>query len=345
MARLKIHFDFGWHIVKGDATGLRKQLAAFKPQVYIIENHALPRPASGKNNMLDISFGDVVSCYNKLVERARKNDFDAKQALRNIAKGTLEREALMAGFKEAEHEAIVDSYRLAIFFLETHGEGAHVSQLAQESEAANALALANLFKLQLDRAIAQFTKAIDLAVENYSLREANIKGNLPAIQENLVKTFDRLATADEIRVFVRYGIVHTSLYSAAVGLGIESTQSYDAEGDSTENAATRFLMTRPNSIITDDILLTALFENALASAFLTGTYTLAAREVCVGEPSTGLAYRKAKAYIQGRSNGDLERLFESYRDLELKQAIIHLVVRLVEEGAIAPQQSQQALSL
>lgn len=324
--RLKLHFDFGWHIGKGDAKDIRKRLVDFRPHFYVIEDYS----GGLSKNILRNALTDeeFIRVLNKNIERARKRNIDALQFLERISRGNLSRDEKMTGFMSEQYAAIIDFYRLRVFILEDHGEYEKLSHLMKSGENADLDASGALFRMDTNAAISYLRRALSLYAQAHPIREKNIVQNLESLMDKLIKNFPEVSHLDEIRVFVRYGQAHRKIYNEAVKLGLNSTINYDPEQDTIESDLIIALIDNPGITFDDEKLLNAIIEITLSSVFYK---VFQLQGIHADYLPLGIAVKRAKEYMRGKTVELLLKLFEESSSLPQKEAELFVISKLMHK--------------
>ena len=192
--KLKIIFNFGPHAKAADAMPLEPIMREFRPHVVCIELEA-----TGENR----------------AKRLEEKYY------------SLPPEALSLGsftdFVKAERE-VLKKYRPTVFVLErflSDELSDKVMALTRRQIDSSVAVDAALAAGDAGAAIRAHRELMQAEGEHVALRERGIKAILSNLHGSLVKRYPELAKEKEIRVVVRYGGAHTTLYqhARAVGFG------------------------------------------------------------------------------------------------------------------------------
>ena len=345
MQKLKLHFDFGWHRYKEDAAGMRERLLGFRPHVYIMEDISLPNPTRSEPERC--LFEQSISGTNRAVEMARKNRGDMRSTLLNLSNNCrIKRDREMGGFKKEEFSIILEAYRLVVFFLETHGRTQEVNERTAETEALENNAIRTAYTLAFPNALELLKQSLCLATEMYRFREDNIIANLPLLQDSLLSHFERFRSLDVIKVFVRYGIVHTRIFDAALSLGMDASAHYVPEEDYFENGLIRKRIVQPDFMPDEADLMRVLLICSIMTGVLHAGRVLASNRTLDIEPSIGWANKLTNQYVNGRTNEELTRLIVAVNGSKFTEAasLIGALV-LTERGFGSQLQNPSSSSL
>ncbi|NYZ75613.1 hypothetical protein H0O03_05115 [Candidatus Micrarchaeota archaeon] len=186
--KLKVIFNFGWHRKAADAMPLEPILRNFRPHVVCIEEMGFER---------------------KQAEQAEENFYSLQP-----------KSGAFSAFSKAQHE-LLGKYRPKIYFLERFEprETDEIFDLAGKQVNSQEAAYAALDEGNTDLALRQYREYLQASVKEVVRRESAIKSVLSRLHSSLVKRYPELAKEKEIRVVVRYGGAHTSLYKQARKIG------------------------------------------------------------------------------------------------------------------------------
>ena len=172
-----------------------------------------------------------------------------------------------------------------------------------------------------EESISVLRQLLDACMEMCSIREPNILENLGTLESDLARLYPRFRDMKEIKVFVRYGLAHRTIYDKACEAGMEATCWYDPMEEPTGFLILRMLNLNPNVAVPDEFILRMTIENAIEAA-LVKKLQKTRREL-----SSGLGYTLAKQYMEGKPTDELLRIFEAGRTLETSEAIQVLAMR------------------
>lgn len=348
MGRIRLFFDFDWHLAKKDARGIGERIGRFRPHIYFLEEYGLPTPTTAAVPWLSGSgvcypFLDHVVRFNALIRGAREGDALAIQQLRALC-GVGERQN--DRFQLAHIDAIVGSRNLKIYFLETHGKAEEIAtDLRRLDEASRSAFYHMVTGPDFETAVRLFRPYLIKNARLLETREQNIIDNIRSLRRHLrivAGEFASIAAGEEIGAYIRYGITHTPVYDKLVGLlpvhgkyrgdFYELSMRYNPEEDSTENRILSRLRQDLDAPISDHLILFALAENLLTSFY----FSAAANRGLEPALSTGEAYKKARGFMQAEGMDGLREVTQEANKDRAHPPVVALSKIFGDEGCTSP---------
>ncbi len=301
-AKLRLHFNFGHHMVAADARDLRRIMADFRPHVCIIEDICAPT----KTPVHGDTFSDHVKLVNERFAGIRKGSV-LSTMLTDVATDPVTKE--INQYKLFELETIRRVPKLLAFYLENHGRDKEILTGVEQQMHEWNIAFAALFELKIQNTIAHYKATFPETANCHRFREQNIAENLRALQTDLFQIFPQLKGAPEVRVFIRYGGDHLSIADIATGSN-KITVSFEPEECPLNSEIMRKHVRGEISNIADEVYLRALIEDAFVNAIFHVEKGLYRSNPRLRDPSMGDCVRMAKKFMSPHSEDRLVRCFD-----------------------------------